>query len=125
MHGRGRGFGPHFGATLLRHEDQPEPELRLRPRRARGSIARQWHATVAGASTDWIPETSRLDTRDQREPLTWCFVVERVTVERVERVAGIEPALSAWELACHTSPTTVFAAQKLFSLSVNPRYRPA
>jgi hypothetical protein len=27
--------------------------------------------------------------RDQREPLTWDFVVERVT--------GIEPALSAWE----------------------------
>jgi len=33
--------------------------------------------------------TSGLDTRDQREPLTWYFVVERVT--------GIEPALSAWE----------------------------
>ena len=28
-------------------------------------------------------------TRDQREPLTWDFTLERVT--------GIEPALSAWE----------------------------
>jgi hypothetical protein len=31
--------------------------------------------------------------RDQREPLTWDFTLERVT----ERVTGIEPALSAWE----------------------------
>jgi hypothetical protein len=34
--------------------------------------------------------TDGLDTRNQREPLTGCFAVERVT--------GIEPALSAWEL---------------------------
>jgi Phage integrase family len=33
------------------------------------------------------------EARDQRELLTWGFVVERVT----ERVTGIEPALSAWE----------------------------
>jgi hypothetical protein len=32
-----------------------------------------------------------LDARDRREPLTWHFVVERVT--------GIEPALSAWEVS--------------------------
>jgi hypothetical protein len=34
------------------------------------------------------------------------------------------PALSAWELACHASPTTVFAAERLFVLSVSVRYRP-
>jgi hypothetical protein len=33
------------------------------------------------------------DAKDQSEPLTWGFVVERVMV----RVMGIEPALSAWE----------------------------
>jgi hypothetical protein len=32
--------------------------------------------------------------------------------------------LSAWELACHALPTTVFAAQGLFALSVSARYRP-
>jgi len=30
---------------------------------------------------------------------------------------------SAWELACHVLPTTVFAAQMLFALSVSTRYR--
>jgi hypothetical protein len=49
--------------------------------------------------------------------LTWAFAVERVT--------GIEPALSAWELACHASPTTVFAAQNPIRLSVSARYGPS
>ena len=39
-------------------------------------------------------------------------------------MTGIEPALSAWELACHALPTTVFAAQSKFALSVSARYRP-
>jgi hypothetical protein len=39
----------------------------------------------------------------------------------LERVTGIEPALSAWELACHALPTTVFAVQILFALSVSAR----
>jgi hypothetical protein len=50
-------------------------------------------------------------------PLTCAF--------RLERVTGIEPALSAWELACHALPTTVFAAHRLFALSVSARYRPS
>jgi hypothetical protein len=33
--------------------------------------------------------------------------------------------LSAWELACHALPTTVFAVQRLFALSVSVRYRPS
>lgn len=33
--------------------------------------------------------------------------------------------LSAWELACHVSLTIVFAAQRLFALSVSARYRPS
>jgi hypothetical protein len=33
-------------------------------------------------------------------------------------------ALSAWELACHALPTTVFAVQRLFALSVSARYKP-
>lgn len=32
---------------------------------------------------------------------------------------------SAWELACHVPPTTAFAAQRLFSLSVSARQRPS
>jgi hypothetical protein len=31
--------------------------------------------------------------------------------------------LSAWELACHALPTTVFVAQRLFVLSVSARHR--
>jgi hypothetical protein len=50
-------------------------------------------------------------------PLTWAFAMERVT--------GIEPALSAWELACHALPTTVFAGQGLFALPVDDRHRPS
>jgi len=49
--------------------------------------------------------------------VTWAFVVERVT--------GTEPALSAWELACHALPTTVFAGQGLFALPVDDRHRPS
>jgi hypothetical protein len=37
----------------------------------------------------------------------------------------IRPALSAWELACHALPNTVFAAESLFALSVSARYRPS
>jgi hypothetical protein len=33
--------------------------------------------------------------------------------------------LSAWELACHTSPTTVFTGQGLLALSVDDRQRPS
>jgi hypothetical protein len=33
--------------------------------------------------------------------------------------------LSAWELDCHAFPTTAFAAQRLFALSVSARYRPS
>lgn len=32
--------------------------------------------------------------------------------------------LSAWELACHAMPTTVFAAQRPFTSSVSARLRP-
>jgi hypothetical protein len=32
---------------------------------------------------------------------------------------------SAWELACHALPTRVFAAHRLFTLSVSTRYRPS
>jgi hypothetical protein len=35
------------------------------------------------------------------------------------------PGLSAWELACHALPTTVFAAQRIFALPVSARYRPS
>ena len=41
----------------------------------------------------------------------------------LERVTGIEPALSAWELARHAQLTTVFAVQALFALPVSARYR--
>ncbi len=40
-------------------------------------------------------------------------------------MTGIEPALSAWELACHASLTRVFAAQRVFTWSVSARYRPS
>ena len=43
----------------------------------------------------------------------------------VEDLCNADVALSAWELACHASPTTVFAAQRLFALSVSARYRPS
>jgi hypothetical protein len=43
----------------------------------------------------------------------------------VERVTGIEPALSAWELACHAVSTTVFAGRGLFALPVDDRRRPS
>ena len=36
----------------------------------------------------------------------------------------LDSGLSAWELACHALSTTVFAAQRLFTLSVSTRYRP-
>jgi hypothetical protein len=58
-----------------------------------------------------------IKARIQAILLTCAFTVERVT--------GIEPALSAWELACHALPTTVFAAQRIFALSVSDRYRPS
>jgi len=50
----GQGLWSSLWGDLITHEDQPEPELRLRPRRARGPVAR----VVADAPTDWIPETS-------------------------------------------------------------------
>ena len=34
-------------------------------------------------------------------------------------------ALSAWALACHALPSTVFSARRLFTLSVSARYRPS
>jgi hypothetical protein len=46
-------------------------------------------------------------------------------ISHLERVTGIEPALSAWELACHALLTTIFAGQGLFSLPVGDRYRPS
>jgi len=48
--------------------------------------------------------------------------VDLVAVGDPERIAqdpGHDVALSAWELACHTFPTTVFAGQGLFVLSVD------
>jgi hypothetical protein len=43
----------------------------------------------------------------------------------LERVTGIEPALSAWEQACHLALTIMFAGQKHFALSVSdPRVPP-
>jgi hypothetical protein len=60
--------------------------------------------------------THKITNEPGRAGLTCGFTMERVT--------GIEPALSAWELACHTLPTIVFAAQSLFALSVSARYRP-
>jgi len=108
MGGRGRGFSPYCAAALLPHEDQPEPELRLWPRRARRPMARQWHAAVAGAPNG-------LDTRDRREPLNRCFVVERVT--------GIEPAQSAWELygAERSLPAYWLTCGPTFPLTVRDR----
>jgi hypothetical protein len=37
----------------------------------------------------------------------------------------VDIGLSAWELACYASLITVFAAQRLFALSVSARYRPS
>jgi hypothetical protein len=44
--------------------------------------------------------------------------------QRERRQVWLDIGLSAWELACHILPTIIFAAQKLFSLSVSVRYRP-
>jgi hypothetical protein len=41
----------------------------------------------------------------------------------VEDLCNVDVALSAWELACHALPTTVFAAHSRFALSVSARYR--
>jgi len=42
------------------------------------------------------------------------MLMEKVTVKRVtERVTGIEPALSAWELACHAVVDQHIAGQPL------------
>jgi len=49
--------------------------------------------------------------------LTWAFVAERVT--------GIEPALSAWELACHASVTGALQVSGHLRLSVSSRRVPA
>lgn len=37
----------------------------------------------------------------------------------------LDIGLSAWELAYHVLPTTVFAAQSLYALSLSARYRPS
>ena len=51
------------------------------------------------------------------------IVVRMVVGPRlVRRFASV--GLSAWELACHALPITVFAAQSLFALSVSARYKP-
>jgi hypothetical protein len=42
----------------------------------------------------------------------------------IENLCNTDVALSAWELACHALPTTVFAAQRLFTLPVSARHRP-
>ena len=48
------------------------------------------------------------------------FSVERVT----ERVTGIEPALSAWEMACHAALTGMLQVSRHTRLSVSDRWIP-
>jgi hypothetical protein len=43
----------------------------------------------------------------------------------VEDLCNVYVALSAWELACHTLPTMIFAAKRPFALSMSARYRPS
>jgi len=61
------------------------------------------------------------------KPLTWCFLVERVT-ERVttERVTGIEPALSAWEVSSpfHGLPAGTLTCGHDGALSMSDRGSP-
>jgi len=58
------------------------------------------------------------DARDHRESLTWGFVVERVT--------GIEPALSAWEVcgAADLSPADSMTCGPLGVLPAGDRDYP-
>src|SRR5438034_5854071 len=46
-------------------------------------------------------------------------------LQQEHRHVRLDVGLSAWELACHALPTTVFAAQRLFTLSVSGRCRPS
>jgi hypothetical protein len=48
--------------------------------------------------------------RKEVEKVGPCVQLER---SLLQRAMGIEPAPSAWELACHALPTIVFAAQRL------------
>jgi hypothetical protein len=51
------------------------------------------------------------------DALTWAFALERVT--------GIEPALSAWELDGHAALTSALQVSRHLRLSVNVRPTPA
>jgi hypothetical protein len=48
----------------------------------------------------------------------------RPGVFSLERVTGIEPALSAWELDCHASLTIASQVSRHHRLSVSDRYVP-
>ena len=52
---------------------------------------------------------------------SWATTPARSPLDRQVR---LDVGLSAWELACHTLPTTVFAAQRLFALPVSARQVP-
>jgi hypothetical protein len=54
----------------------------------------------------------------------------RLCLVRIEYLRGLvvrsaDLGLSAWELACHALPIIVFAAKRLFALSVSARYGPS
>src|SRR5262245_17273214 len=68
----------------------------VRPARRGRRSPRSWVRMLATAPPNgprmahrWLPVSPRRSPRPRIRPLTWGFVVERVT--------GIEPALSAWE----------------------------
>ena len=72
----------------------------------------------------------RLRVHDQRQP--FAAVVSpafglplAIKPEGSAEALARDAELLAWELACHASQTTVFAAQRLFALSVSARYRPS
>jgi len=79
--GPGQGLWSSLWAALLPHEAHPEPELRLRSRRA----SRPNGTSIAHSRR---LRGNGLNTRDQREPLTWWFVVERMTGIEQARMAG-------------------------------------
>lgn len=57
--------------------------------------------------------------------LLYPTAVPNDSCQRERRQVWVDIGLSAWELARHAVPTTAFAAQRLFALSVSARYRPS
>ncbi len=100
------GLWSSLWAYLITYEDQPEPEFHLRLVVPVG----QWHVN------DTRPSPAHQRTGNQREPLTCALSKERVT--------GIEPALSAWELDCQASADLSVAGQPPCSLPLSTRWLP-